>query len=213
MKVEIYSDVACPWCYVGTARFERALAEFPGRDDVQVVFRSYQLDPAAPFASEPMYDYLARRFGGDPRAMTARVVELARGEGLAMDFERGRSVNTLLAHRLLWQAEREHGPERQRAVAEALFRAHFAEGRDVGDVETLVEIAAGAGMDAEGTRAVLQSSEGTRAVQEAIAEAQRLGITAVPTFVFEGRWAVQGAQATSTFAEALAAVARETGDR
>lgn len=209
MKVEIYSDIACPWCYVGKSRFERALADFAGRDAVEVVFRSYQLDPAAPFVSEPMYDYLARRFGGDPRAMTARVAELARDEGLDMNFERGRSVNTLLAHRLLWLAEREQGAEMQRSLVESLFRAHFSEGRDVGDVETLVEIAANHRMDADRVRAFLQSSDGTREVQDAISDAQRLGITAVPTFVFDEKWAVQGAQPSSTFAEAFEAVARE----
>lgn len=210
MKVEIYSDVACPWCYIGKARFERALGAYPGAGQVEVVYRPYQLDPGAPTEAVPMLEYLERRFGTGARAMADRVSENARGEGLEMDYDRGLAANTLDAHRLLRLAEQEHGPEVQRALAEGLFRAHFSEGRDVGDAGVLAEIAAGTGMDPERTREYLISGEGTREVKEEIAGAQRLGITAVPTFVFEGKYAVQGAQPTSAFLQALEAMARET---
>lgn len=212
MKVEIYSDVACPWCYIGEARFERALAAFPGAEEVEVVYRPYQLDPAAPAEAEPMLEYLERRFGANARAMAGRVAENARGEGLVMDYDRGLAVNTLDAHRLLWLAEREHGPEVQRAVATGLFEAHFSRGSDVGDPEVLAGIAAAAGMDAGRVREYLASDEGAREVREEIAGAQRLGITAVPTFVFEEKYAVQGAQPTSAFLQALETVAREASD-
>lgn len=212
MKVEIYSDVACPWCYIGDARFERALGAFPGADGVEVVYRPYQLDPGAPTEAVPMLEYLERRFGAGARAMAGRVAENARGEDLVMDYDRGLAVNTLAAHRLMRLAEREHGPETQREVAVKLFEAHFSEGRDVGDPEVLAEIAAGAGLDARRTREYLASEEGTREVKEEIAGAQQLGITAVPTFVFEGKYAVQGAQPTSTFLQALETVAREAGE-
>lgn len=209
MKVEIYSDVACPWCYIGKARFERALGAFPGGGDVQVVYRPYQLDPSAPTRAVPMLEYLERRFGAGARAMTGRVVETARGEGLAMDFDRGLAANTLDAHRLMRLAEREHGPGTQRAVAEGLFEAHFSAGRDVSDTVVLAEIAGAAGMDPRRVREYLASGEGTREVKEEIAAAQQLGITAVPTFVFEGKYAVQGAQPTSAFLQALETVAQE----
>lgn len=212
MKVEIYSDVACPWCYVGKARFERALGAFPGGDEVEVVYRPYQLDPDAPAEAVPMLEYLERRFGAGARAMADRVSQSARAEGLVMDYDRGLAVNTLGAHRLMRLAEREHGPEAQRAVAAGLFEAHFSEGRDVGDPGVLAEIAAAAGMDAARVRGHLASDEGTREVREEIRHAQRLGITAVPTFVFEGKYAVQGAQATSAFLQALETVARETAE-
>lgn len=211
MKVEIYSDVACPWCYVGKARFERALGAFPGAAAVEVVYRPYQLDPAAPKQAVPMLEYLERRFGAGARAMAGRVVETARGEGLVMDFERGLAANTLDAHRLMRLAEREHGPETQRAVAERLFEAHFSGGRDVNDPEVLAEVAGAAGMDPRRAREYLASGEGEREVREEIAAAQRLGVTAVPTFVFDGRYAVQGAQPTSAFLQALETVAREGG--
>ena len=211
MKVEIYSDVACPWCYIGKARFERALGAFPDGGDVEVVYRPYRLDPSAPAQAVPMLEYLERRFGTGARAMAGHVVETARGEGLAMDFDRGLAANTLDAHRLMRLAEREHGPETQRAVAEKLFEAHFSAGRDVGDAGVLAEIAGAAGMDPLRVREYLASGEGAPEVKEEIAAAQRLGITAVPTFVFEGRYAVQGAQPTSAFLQALETVAREAG--
>jgi predicted DsbA family dithiol-disulfide isomerase len=212
MKVEIYSDVACPWCYIGKARFERALTAFPGAEAVEVVYRPYQLDPGAPAQAVPMLEYLERRFGAGARAMADRVTENARSEGLVMDYDRGLAVNTLNAHRLLHLAEQEHGPEAQRAVAEGLFEAHFSSGGDVGDPSVLAEIAAAAGMDGARVREYLASDEGTREVRQEIEQAQRLGITAVPTFVFEGKYAVQGAQPTSAFLGALETVARELAD-
>jgi predicted DsbA family dithiol-disulfide isomerase len=212
MKVEIYSDIACPWCYIGEARFERALGAFPGAEEVEVVYRPYQLDPGASTAAVPMLEYLERRFGTGARSMADRVSENARREGLVMDYDRGLAVNTLDAHRLLQLVEREHGPETQRAVATRLFEAHFSEGRDVGDADVLAEIAAEAGMNRHRVLQYLNSDEGTREVKEEIAAAQRLGITAVPTFVFDGMSAVQGAQPTSTFLQALEAVAREAAE-
>ena len=209
MKVEIYSDVACPWCYIGKARFERALGAFPGADEVEVVYRPYQLDPSAPTKAEPMLQYLERRFGPRARTLADNVAENGRSEGLVMDYDRGLAVNTLDAHRLMRLAEQEHGPEVQRAVAEGLFEAHFSTGRDIADPDVLAEIAADAGMDAQRVREYLASDEGTREVQAEIATAQQLGISAVPTFVFEEKYAVQGAQPTSTFLQALEAVARE----
>jgi predicted DsbA family dithiol-disulfide isomerase len=157
-----------------------------------------------------MLEYLERRFGAAARGMAGRVTENARDEGLVMDYDRGLAVNTLNAHRLLRLAEREHGPEVQRAVAEGLFEAHFSAGRDVGEPEVLAKIAAAAGMDAARVREYLASDKGSREVRQEIQEAQQVGITAVPTFVFEGRYAVQGAQPTSSFLQALEMVARET---
>lgn len=210
MKVEIYSDVACPWCYIGKARFERALAAYPGAEEVEVAYRPYQLDPRAPTEAEPMLEYLERRFGASARAMADRVSNSARDEGLVMDYDRGLAANTFAAHRLMDLAEREHGIEVQRQVAERLFEAHFAEGMDIGDADTLADLAADAGMDRDRVREYLASGAGADGVRARIADAQGLGISAVPTFVFEGRYAVQGAQPASSFLQALETVARET---
>jgi len=215
MKVEIYSDVACPWCYIGKVRFDRALdawAEVVGAEAleaVEVAFRPFQLDPGAPAEAVPMPQYLARRFGPSAGAMADRVSDAARGEGLVMDLDRGLVVNTLQAHRLMWFAEREHGPDVQLALAESLFEAYFAEGADVGDPAALAEVASRAGMDPKRVLAFLASEQGTLEVKASVAAAQRLGVTAVPTFVFDGRYAVQGAQPSATFLQVLEQVAGE----
>jgi len=209
MKVDIYSDVACPWCYIGQARFERALGEFPGREHVEVRYRPYQLDPRAPMSAEPMYDYLERRFGARGRAMASHVIGLARAEGLEMNYDRGLSVNTLNAHRLLMLADREHGAAIQRALLHRLFEAHFAEGKDVGDPRVLAELAGEIGMDPDAARNFLETDAGAGEVHEAIAGAQRLGVSAVPTYVFDDKYIVEGAQPAELFLQALNTIAEE----
>jgi predicted DsbA family dithiol-disulfide isomerase len=207
MKVEIYSDVACPWCYVGSTRFERALAEFEGRDDVEVSFRPFQLNPDTPTEAQPLYDYYDQLFGPEFRSRHADVVAVAAKEGLEFRFDRALAVNTFTAHRLLLLTEREYGPAIQRAAKAALLRAYFTDGRDIGDTETLVAIATEAGADPDLARKWLTGDEGTEETAEAIQHARRLGIQAVPTFVFDGKYAVQGAQSTDVFLRALAEVA------
>jgi len=209
MKVDIYSDVACPWCYIGQARFERALGEFAGAEHIEVRYRPYQLDPRAPMSAEPMFDYLERRFGARGRAMAAHVIGIARGEGLEMDYDRGLSVNTLNAHRLLLLADREQGPAMQRALMRRLFEAHFAEGKDVGDPRVLAALAGEVGLDPDAVRNYLESDEGTGEVQVEIAAAQRLGVSAVPTYVFDDKYVVEGAQSTEVFLQALKTIADE----
>lgn len=210
MKVEVFSDISCPWCYIGKARFERALETFAGVDSVEVVYRPYQLDPNAPTKAIPMYEYLERRFGPSGRQMAQRVIDNARNEGLTIDYERGLITNTLDAHRLLRLAELEYGPEVQAALAEALFQAHFANGKDVGDADTLVGLAARAGIDAQRARDYLASGEGREDVRAEIDNARKLGITAVPTFIFDRKYAVQGAQPSATFLQALQIAVRES---
>ena len=209
MKVDIYSDVACPWCYIGQARFERALAQLDGAEHIEVRYRPYQLDPRAPADAEPMYDYLERRFGARGRGMAAHVIGIARGEGLEMDYDRGLSVNTLNAHRLLALADREHGAATQRALMRRLFDAHFSEGKDVGDPRVLASLAGEVGMDADMVRNYLETDEGTGEVREEIAAAQRLGVGAVPTYVFDEKYLIEGAQPTELFLQALHTVADE----
>lgn len=208
MKVDIYSDIACPWCYIGKARFDRALEMFEGEDDVEVAFRPFQLDPGAPKTALPMYDYLSAKFGGNARAMAGRVIEQARSEGLPMDYDIGLSVNTLLAHRLLRFVEEQQGAAVQRRVADRLFRAHFAEGRDVGDVDVLAEIAAAESVNRAAVVEYLRSGQGERDVLDAIAESRQMGIAAVPTFIFNEKYAVEGGQPADVFLQALQEIAR-----
>jgi predicted DsbA family dithiol-disulfide isomerase len=214
MRVEIYSDIACPWCYIGKKRFVQALAAWPGGADVEVVMRPFQLDPtlsADPAASRAASVHYVERFGPDFPKMEARVAALAAAEGIRYESGAIRVTNTFQAHRLLWLAEREGGLTAQGRVADGLFDAYFTQGRVVSDPETLVAVAQAAGLDAERVRAFLASDEGREEVSRQLAEARGAGISSVPTFVFEGRWAVPGAQDVETFVSALSSVASELG--
>jgi predicted DsbA family dithiol-disulfide isomerase len=203
VKVEIYSDIACPWCYIGKRRFERALAAFPGAEQVEVVYKPYQLVPDAPATAGPHRAWLAERYGPQSRAMDDHVAELGARDGIRYDFDAALHVNTVHGHRLLWLAATEYGLPVQHALKEKLLAAHFSEGVDVGDFAALTGIAVAAGLDRARVEAFLPSDEGRAEVAAEVEEARALGITSVPTFVFDRTWAVQGAQETSTFLKAL----------
>ncbi|MFH9355241.1 DsbA family oxidoreductase [Kitasatospora sp. NPDC017646] len=213
MKVEIWSDIACPWCYIGKRRFEQALADFPGKEDVEVVYRPYQLVPDAPATASPHRTWLAERYGPQSVAMDARVAELGLAEGITYDFDAALHANTFLGHRLLHLAEAEYGVEVQGRLKEALLKAHFTDGVDVGDRAALADVAVATGLDRDRVTAYLAGDEGTAEVRAQLAEARELGIRAVPTFVFEGKWAVQGGQEAATFRKVLEQVAAEIGER
>ncbi len=210
MKVEIYSDIACPWCYVGERRFARALAAFPQANRVEVVFRPYQLDPTLPDDPVPLSQRLLEKFGAQVDAVTQQVESAAAGEGIDLRFDRAQAVNTLTAHRLLRLAEREYGPEIQQKLAEKLFEAHFTNGSNVADPQLLTELAVAAGLERERVVTYLASDEGLTEVRDEIVRAQRLGIRAVPTFVVDGKYAIQGAQPISTFLQLLEEIHQDT---
>ncbi|MGH6656780.1 MAG: DsbA family oxidoreductase [Actinocrinis sp.] len=209
MKVEVYSDIACPWCYIGKHRFERALSAFPQAADVEVVYRPFQLDPSAPTVASSHRAYLDSKYGPNSAQMDARVAKLGAGEGITFDFDAALHVNTLDGHRLLHLARTEYGSAVQVQLKEKLFAARFAEGGDVGDHGQLVDLAASVGIDRERAASYLASDDGTKDVLAEIAEAQALGISSVPTFVFEDKWAVSGAQETSAFLQVLEELAAE----
>ena len=206
MRVDIYSDIACPWCYIGERRFTRALAEVPNVESVEVVFRPFQLDPDLPETPQPLMQRLEEKFGAQKDAAMERVMSMAEDEGLTFRFDDALAVNTFTAHRLLWFAEQEADAAVQRALAEKLFEAHFTNGENVADPDVLADLATEVGLDRERTRIFLASDEGTDEVNTLIERAQRLGIRAVPTFVFNDESAVQGAQSADTFRRVLADV-------
>ncbi len=201
MKIEIWSDVVCPWCYIGKRRLEHALDEFEHAGEVEITWRSFQLNPdTPPGTAVPTRDYLAQRFGPQATAMTGRVAELARAEGLDFDFEAALTVNTLDAHRVLHLATDLGFGD---AAKERLLRAHFTEGADLSDRDTLVALLAEVGADPDRVRAVLDSDQYADAVRADIADAQRLGATGVPFFVIDRKYGVSGAQPAEAFLQAL----------
>lgn len=210
MRIDIWSDVVCPWCWIGKHRFQRGL-ELMGENapPVEVHWHPFLLDPNADATPVPLREAYAAKFGGTERTaqMLAQTQAAARAEGLPMDFEQGQvRVTTMPAHRLLWLAGREGVQE---PVSEALFHAHFAQGRNLADPQVLTDAAAAGGISAERVRAMLDSDEGLAEVRAGLGQAQALGIQSVPTFVINGRYSVQGAQPPEVFAEVLAKVAAE----
>ena len=210
LQVSIVSDVVCPWCFVGKRRFERAvaLAGVP----VAVSWRPYQLDPTLPPEGKDRRAYMAQKFGSLERVEQAhaRLTADGKAEGIAFDFDAITiSPNTLDAHRLIRWAAAEGFAD---ATVEALFSAYFEQGRNVGNRDVLAEIAAAAGMDGAAVRVRLDTDEDRDAVSREVAEAQRLGVTGVPTFIVAGKYAMVGAQPPADIARALATIAeREAG--
>ncbi|MCE9623356.1 MAG: DsbA family oxidoreductase [Actinomycetia bacterium] len=199
LTVEIWSDVICPWCYIGKRRWEAAAAALRDEVDLKVVFRPYQLDPtASPGKSVPVVEAYAKKFGGEERAaqIIDHVTTVAAGEGLEFRMDLALRANTLLAHRLLWLAE---ATGNQYALKERLMRAYFCEGLDIGDIATLANCAQDVGMAPDAVRDFLNSEDGSAEVQTLLQIAAEAEITAVPTFVFDGRWMVPGAQDPETF--------------
>jgi len=211
MRVEIWSDVACPWCYVGTLRFERAVAETGV--DVEVVYRSFELDPSVPRDGDapPLVDYLAKKFGSRERVAAAHERLAAAGEELGIDFQwsRMRRANTFDCHRLLTWALETAGAESQRALKKAMLRAYFTDGAVMTDHDVLVGLVAEVGLDADEARAVLASDRYDADVRTAREHAHRNGIAAVPTFIVEGEYMLQGALETESWVRALTHIQTE----
>ena len=203
MLIEVWSDVACPFCYVGKKRLETALAQFPHKE-VDVVYKSFMLNPQ--LETDPdisIADYLADSKGLDPRMvqqMNQRVSQMGAAEGINFEFEKVVVANTERAHRLLQHAQ---GIGKGAEAQERIFRAYFSEGRNIDDVDTLVALAQELELNAEGARAAIESDAVSYDVQRDIAEARSLGITGVPFFVIDRAYGVSGAQEVAVFEQAL----------
>ncbi|MCA0145761.1 DsbA family oxidoreductase [Blastococcus sp. LR1] len=195
MRVEVWSDVVCPWCYVGKRRLETALEKFPHRDQVEVVWRSFQLDPSIPEdETHATLPALARKYGQPEDAMRQsmrQLEEVAAGEGLTYDLANGISGNTSLAHELLHLAA-ERGVQGE--LKELLLHAHFEESRSVFDVDSLVALGTEVGLDADEAREVLTDRRYRAVVAQEGATAQSLGATGVPFFVVDRKYGAAGAQ-------------------
>jgi predicted DsbA family dithiol-disulfide isomerase len=202
MRIDIWSDVVCPWCWVGKRRLEAALAAFP--HDVDVHWHAFELDPHAPATREGSYDErLASKYGcslDEAAAMTANMTATAARDGLDFRFDIARPGNTFAAHQLLHLAG-ERGV--QDALKERLFRATFTEGEPIADPETLVRLAAEAGLDAEEARRVLTDGIYVDEVRADEAQARAMGISGVPFFVVDGKYGVSGAQPSDLLLQVL----------
>lgn len=208
LTVDVVSDVVCPWCYVGLKRLDKAVAAVPELD-VAIHWRPYQLDGTIPAGGMDRKAYMLAKFGSEQRIhdMHARIEPIGAAEGIAFDFEAIKvAPNTLDAHRLLrWAASA--GPGVQHDLKKRLMHLHFEEGVNVGDHAVLVEAARASGMDASIVEALLPTDKDRDTVLSEIETAQRMGVTGVPCFLLEGRYAVMGAQDTAVLADAMRQVA------
>lgn len=204
MKVEIWSDVVCPFCYIGKRKFEAALAQFENASEVELVWHSFLLDPDLKSdGNTSLYEYLAERKGisvEQSKQMHQQVTDMAKEVGLDYHFENAVVANSIDAHRLL-QLAKQHGLGD--AAKEQLFKAYFIDGKNIGSYETLQAIGENIGLDAATVADVLASNAYLAEVQADVAEAQRIGVRGVPFFVFDRKYAISGAQPAEAFLGAL----------
>ncbi|MEK9944427.1 MAG: DsbA family oxidoreductase [Alphaproteobacteria bacterium] len=208
MKIDIVSDTICPWCFVGKRRLEAALAEQPDLD-VEIVWHPYQLNPTTPKEGVDRKDYLREKFGTEtyPEQMLGALAEAGQSTGIEFKFNSmNRVPNTIDSHRVLHWA-RETG--QQNALAEILFRRYFLDNEDIGDIETLTAAAVEAGMDADLVRERLSGDADDEAVRAEAQYASQMGISGVPTFIIDNKYAVQGAQTAEVFLQVFAKVAED----
>ncbi|MDD2857119.1 MAG: DsbA family oxidoreductase [Candidatus Nanopelagicales bacterium] len=205
MHIDLWSDLVCPWCFIGKRQLEAALAEFPHRDEVTIQHRAYQLNPGASTTTERTTEMLASKYGVDiaqAEAMQRNVTEAAAGVGLRYQLERTLSGNTRDGHRLvLWAQELDHA--RGQLLLERLFSAHFEQAQSIFDTPALVEFAVAEGFDADAAATMLASDAYVAQVQQEQQIAQTLGCQGVPFFVLDERFGVTGAQPPEVFASAL----------
>ncbi len=202
MKIEVWSDVVCPWCYIGKRRLEAALEDFD--EDVEVTWRSFQLDPSAPTDPQgPLDEALAKKYGvglEQARSMMARMTQTAAEEGLDFDFDSARGGNTFDAHRVIHFAR---SKDKQGEMKERLLSAYMCEGRPISDPGELATLAGEVGLDEDEVRAMLEGDAYEDEVRFDRAEARQLGVTGVPFFLIEEKYGIPGAQAAETLLDAL----------
>lgn len=206
MKVEIWSDIMCPFCYIGKRNFEAALKEFDAKNEIEIEWKSFQLDPTIPKSFEKKvstYEYLAERKGMPverSKELHDSLVETARKVGLTYNFEKAVVANSFDAHKLIQLAKTKGLGD---AAEESLFKAYFTDGKDMSDHSTLLQLGNEIGLNEEEITAALASKEFDAKVNFDISEGSQLGVTGVPFFVFDRKYAVSGAQPIETFLNAL----------
>lgn len=211
MKIEIWSDVMCPFCYIGKNNFEKALEKLPFKDEVEVEWKSFQLDPTLDSKQTINTTEYFKEKKGFPEAqaqqMIGQVVEMGKDAGIDFNFEKALITNTFLAHKLLHLAKKHN---KSNEMEEALFIAHFIDGKNVGDLETLISLTDSLGIDKEEAKQSLTSEEFDYDVNRDIMEARNNGVSGVPFFILNGKYAVSGAQPVEVFENALQQTYNET---
>jgi len=204
LKIEIWSDVMCPFCYIGKRKIENAIKEFPYKEKVEIEWKSFQLDPTTKAQpGKSTYDYLAEKYGRDRQwsvEMHENVTNQAKAEGLEYNFDTAIIANSFDAHRLSHLAKK-YGKGNE--LEELIFKAYFTEGKDVSEIETLVDLGKNVGLDETEIRNMLASKQFKEAVQNDIIEAQQIGVRGVPFFVLDRKYAISGAQPNEVFAKTL----------
>jgi predicted DsbA family dithiol-disulfide isomerase len=204
IQIEIWSDVVCPFCYIGKRNLESALQKFRSEDDVEIIWKSFQLDPDV--ISKPhqsAYEYLAERYGRSiewAQQAHERVIEMAKSVGLDFRFDKAKIANTFDAHRLI-QLAKKH--DRANEMEEVLFKSYFTDGKDISEISELVSLSKIVGLKSEDAEKVLQGSDFGNAVRQDFIEAQQLGVKGVPFFVFNRKYAISGAQPADEFLKML----------
>ncbi len=202
IRIDLFADIACPWCYIGEARLQKALAQRPELE-AEWHWHPFQLAPDVPPAGVPWKTFVEAKFGSAERAagMFAQVAAVAAQDGLELAFDRMTiSPSTRAAHRLVLLGT---DSQQKQRIVEGLFKAHFTEGENVGDIETLVKIGAEAGLDAARVREYMMSDENADAVEASQRAAEQTGVSGVPFYIFNERYAFSGAQPVDTFLRAI----------
>lgn len=203
LSVDVISDVICPWCYIGKRRLEKAITAFSDKHNVQVQWHPFQLNPNMPKEGISRKEYRIRKFGSWERSLEldSKVITVGESEGIQFAFDKiERTPNTVDAHRLIWLAD-QHGC--QDAVVEALFRAYFTEGQDIGNRQTLIEVVTEADLDRQAAETILDSDEGMNVIANAREMSQQHGVDGVPFFIINQKWTLAGAQQPDMFVEAF----------
>ncbi|WEG14796.1 DsbA family oxidoreductase [Pullulanibacillus sp. KACC 23026] len=205
MKIELWSDFVCPFCYIGKQRLEMAISRFPHKEEVEVIYKSFQLDPhAEAYSEKSIYEVLAAKFGStveQVKKMNESLIQQAAEIGLDFNYEIMKPTNTLDAHRLAKLAK---SLDKEHALTNLLLKGYFTDGKNIGDPNTLLDLAEKAGIDRESASKVLNTPDAYLAdVQKDIEEAQAIGVQGVPFFVVNRKYAISGAQPLETFVGAL----------
>lgn len=209
VRVEIWSDVVCPWCFIGKRRFDNAVAQLREKgvtEPIEIVFKAYQLDPTAPVGSPtPVVEAYAKKFGGRERAeqILQHVTSVAAGDGITFNMDIALRANTILCHRALHWVLENHGAEAQAAFKENLLSAYFTEGLDVGDLSTVLSRASAMGYDSHVLKDWLENGGGIEEVQSDIEGAYEREVTGVPAFFIDDKYFIPGAQETDVFVKVL----------